>query len=138
MITQSFQFFKILKNCEFLQKNADLVICDNNNEEKAILVTLDIRSVAIIRNIICTTLVFNHFSCELWKYYQKILSVIAREMKENDVSFNKITPLLKLTEKQIHLKARYFAQEIRQLRTSSKMFLERIKSVNDEEQMMLE
>ena len=59
-------------------------------------------------------------------------------MKENDVSFNKITPLLKLTEEQIHLKARYFAQEIRPLRTSSKMFLERIKSVNDEEQMMLE
>ena len=122
----------------FYQKTADLVICDNNNEEKAILVTLDIRSVAIIRNIICTTLVFNQFSCKLWKYYQKILSAIAREMKENDVSFNKITPLLKLTEMQIHLKARYFAQEIRQLRTSSKMFLERIKSVNDEEQMMLE
>ena len=124
-----------------LEKNRDLVFSDMNNEEKAVLETIDmkdIRSVATIRVINCTVLVFGHFRCKLCKDYRKILSAMASKFKENDVSFNKFTPHVKLTKEQLNVKTKYYAQEIRQLRASNKMLLERIKSVIDEEGVLLE
>ena len=69
------------------EKNADLVFSDKNDMEKAILETVDmedIRSVATIRIINYTVLVFSHFHCE-----RKKLSAMASRLKEN-VSFNKV------------------------------------------------
>ena len=126
-------FENVVRNT--LEKNTDLVFSDKNNEEKAVLETIDmkdIRSVATIRVINCTIFVFGHFR------YRKILSAMASKLKENDVSFNKFTPHVKLTKEQLNLKTKYYAQEIRQLRASNKMLLERIKSVIDEERMLLE
>ena len=124
-----------------LEKNADLVFTDKNNAEKAILETIDmedIRSVSAIRVINCRILLFTHFRCEPCKDYRNILSAMASKLKENDVSFNKFTPHVKLTKEQLNLKTKYYAQEIRQLRESNKMLLERIKSVIDEEGILIE
>ena len=127
-------FENVVKNK--LEKNADLVFSDKNNEEKAVLETIDmedIRSVATIRVINYTILGFDYFRCEPWKDYQKILSAMANKLKENDVSFNKFTPHVKLTKEQSNLKTKCYAQEIRQLHATNKMLLERTKSVIDEE-----
>lgn len=100
-------FENVVKNK--LEKNADLVFSDKNNEEKAVLETIDmedIRSVATIRAINYTIFVFDHSRCEPYKYYQKILSAMASKLKENDVLFNKFTPHVKLTKKQSNLKTR--------------------------------
>lgn len=93
----------------------------------------DIRSVATIRVINYTILVFDHSRCEPGKDYQKILSAMASKLKDNDVSFNKFTPHVKLTKEQSNLKTKCYAQEIRQLHATNKMLLERTKSVIDEE-----
>ena len=98
----------------------------------------DIRSVATIRVINYTILVFDHSRCEPGKDYQKILSAMASKLKDNDVSFNKFTPHVKLTKKQSNLKTKYYAQEVRQLHAANKMLLERTKSVIDEEGILLE
>ena len=92
----------------------------------------DIRSVATIRVINYTILGFDYFRCEPCKDYQKILSAMASKLKENDVSFNKFTPHVKLTKEQSNLKTEYYAQEIRQLHATNKMLLERTKSVDEE------
>ena len=66
-----------------LEKNADLVFSDKNNEEKAALETInteDIRSVTTIRVINYTILGFDYFRCEPCKDYQKILSVMASKL----------------------------------------------------------
>ena len=63
---------------------------------------------------------------------------MASKLKENDVSFYKFTPHVKLTKEQLNLKAKHYAHEIRPLRVSNKMLLERIKSVIDEEGVLLE
>ena len=56
-----------------------------------------------------TILVFDHSRCEPCKDYQKILSAMASKLKDNDVSFNKFTPHVKLTKKQSNLKTKYDA-----------------------------
>lgn len=132
-------FENVVKNK--LEKNADLVFSDKNNEEKAVLETIDmedIRSVATIRVINYTILVFDYSRRELSKDYQKILSAMASKLKENDVSFNKFRPHVKLTKEQSNLKTKYYAQEIKQLHATNKMLLERTKSVIDEEGILLE
>ena len=63
---------------------------------------------------------------------------MASKLKENDFSFNKFTSHVKLTKKQSNLKAKYYAQEIRQLHASNKLLLERTKLVIDEERILLE
>ena len=98
----------------------------------------DIRSVATIRVINYTILVFDYSRRELSKDYQKILSSMASKLKENDVSFNKFRPHVKLTKEQSNLKTKYYAQEIKQLHAINKMLLERTKSVIDEEGILLE
>lgn len=117
------------------------MLSDKNNEEKAVLETTDmegIRSVAAIRVITCTILVFGHFCCELCKDCWKILRVMASKFKENDVSFNKFTPHVKLSKELLNLKTKHYAQEIRQLRESNNMLLGRIKSITDDKRVLLE
>ena len=103
-------FENVVKNK--LEKNPDLVFSDKNHEEKAVSETIDmedIRSVATIRVMNYTILVFDHSRCEPCKDYQKILSAMASKLKDNDVSFNKFTPHVKLTKKQSNLKTIYYA-----------------------------
>ena len=124
-----------------MDKNANLVFSGKNNDEKAVLETIDmedIRSVATIRVINCIFLVFGHIRCKPCKDCRKILSAMASKLKENDVSFKNFPPNVKLTKEQLNLKTKHYAHEGRQLRASQKMRLERIKSIIDEEGILLE